>query len=380
MYGHGRISARAAGALAAPIAALALLAAPAAAATREAPPAAAEHPNPGAAASSASSRPDPAALRAMVRSGARRFAPAAEGLRISSTRFGPDAVAAVAATLRSLDHGPEIASLSVYVADAAELRRECGATVVACYLPAESRMVVSGVDRAVAGVPRDFVIAHEYGHHIANSQAGSVPSPLTGGTARWATYERVCQLSRAGRLFPGDQGAHYWDDPEEAFAQSYASLNRPRDRVPWQYNSLLRPTAGSLARIHADVTRPWSGPVSSEWQGALGAAPESRPAPAARAGSLAVGGARAVAGRDWLAARTIRTPLDGPVSVSVDGAPGALAVSLRDPQSDRVLARATSDAAGSAVLAYSSCGHDSLRLEVRATGAATAFTAAITRP
>jgi hypothetical protein len=94
--------------------------------------------------------------------------------------------------------------------------------------------------------------------------------------SRWATYERVCQLTRRGRLFPGNQGAHYWQDPEEAFAQSYARLNRPDDRVSWQYTPLLRPTPAALAKIHADVAHPWSGPVEATWDGSVTAPPRIR--------------------------------------------------------------------------------------------------------
>ena len=166
-----------------------------------------------------------------------------------------------------------MSTLNVYVATPAEIREACGSTVVACYVPSEATMVVSGIDRPVAGVPRDFAIAHEYGHHIANSRQSSALPALEAGTIRWATYERVCQLTRAGKLFPGNQGAHYWEDPEEAFAQSYANLNRPTAGVSWQYTALLRPTAASLAKIHADVSRPWSGPVTSTWSSSVAPQP-----------------------------------------------------------------------------------------------------------
>jgi hypothetical protein len=326
-------------------------------------------------------RPDPAALREMARSSARRFAGADE-FHISSTHYGPAAVSSVAATLRSLDHGPEMSSLNVYVATPDEIRETCGAAVVACYVPSESEMVVSGVDRPVAGTPRAFAIAHEYGHHIANSQRSSALPALEAGTIRWATYERVCELTRAGRLFPGDQDAHYWEDPEEAFAQSYADLNRPGAGVSWQYTPLLQPSAASLARIHADVSRPWTGPVTTAWSGSLTAPPEAPMAASSGvAGSPSVGAGRAVAGRGWIDSDAIRTPLDGPVSVSFAASPGAeLVVVLRDPVRGRVLARALTDAEGRANLSYSNCGHASLLLEARSSAGAGSFRAAITRP
>jgi hypothetical protein len=328
-------------------------------------------------------RPDAAALRAIARSSARRFAAAGDEFHISSTYYGPQEVDSVAATLRSLDHGPEMATLNVYVASPEEIRETCGAAVVACYVPSESEMVVSGVDRPIDGVPRAFAIAHEYGHHIANSQRGSAQPALEAGTIRWATYERVCQLTRAGRLFPGNQGVHYWEDPEEAFAQSYADLNQPGAGVPWQYTPLLQPSSASLAKVHADVSRPWAGPVTTSWSGSVTAAPASSAAASAASstGSPSLGPGRAVGGGSSIASRAIQTPLDGPVTASLEASPEVpLLVMLRDPEFGRILARTRTDAEGKASLSYSNCGHASLQLEVRSSSAPAGFRAAITRP
>ena len=333
-------------------------------------------------------RPRPAALRAMVRRSAQRNTAGEDEFQISSDSYGAADVESVAAALRSLDHGPEMAELSVFVATPAEIRDACGATVVACYFPSTDEMVASGVDRPVAGVPRDFAIAHEYGHHIANTREGGVLPAIEAGPVRWATYERVCQLSRRGRLFPGNQGAHYWEDPEEAFAQSYAHLNRPGAGVSWQYTPLLRPTTTSLAKIHADVTRPLGGPLETDWAGTL-SAPPAKPSGRAATTSArtpqgaapAIGPARAVGDVPWVDSDLVRTPLDGPVSVTVSATPGApLVVTLRDPQSGRAYARAETDPAGQAHLSYSNCGHAALRLEARASDATTAFKATISRP
>jgi hypothetical protein len=243
-------------------------------------------------------------------------------------------------------------------------------------------MVVSGVDRPVDGVPRDFAIAHEYGHHIANTRPGAALPAIEAGTPRWATYERVCQLARRGRLFPGNQGAHYWQDPEEAFAQSYAWLNRPGDRVSWQYTPLLRPTTTALEKIHADVAHPLAGPVELSWRGSLSTPPAPPPASAGvRAGALALGPGTPVGGSSWVDSHLIRTPLDGPVSISLQATAGArVLATLRDPDDGRTLAHAATDAGGSADLTYSNCGHDALRLEVRAASGPADFQAAIARP
>lgn len=320
----------------------------------------------------------------MTQRDARRYAAQGQEFSISSAHYGAAEIQSVADTLRSLDHGPEIAELSVYVASPEEIRSLCGATVVACYVPADMEMVVSGVDRAVAGVPRDFAIAHEYGHHIANTRGGSGPyQPLQAGTIRWATYERVCQLTRQHRLFPGNQGPHYWQDPEEAFAQSYAHLSRPDDSVSWQYTSLLAPDQTALAKIHADVAHPWRGPVTRAWSGRV-AVPPRRPGPGrtARRGRAALAGGRSVGPRPWVAERLLRTPLDGTVSLTVDATGEApLQVEMRDPDSGRVLGRGVASPGAPASLSFTNCGRSAVRLEVRNLGAAEAdFSASVSRP
>jgi hypothetical protein len=326
-------------------------------------------------------RPDTAALRAMLRQTAHRYASAADEFSIASDHYGAAEVESVAAVLRSLDHGPEIARLSVLVATPGEIREACGDAVLACYFPSVGEMLVSGVDRPVDGVPRDFAIAHEYGHHVANTRASGASPGVEGGTLRWATYERVCQLSRRGRLFPGEQGARYWLNPEEAFAQAYAFLNRPDDRVVWDYTPLLRPTAASLARIHADVAHPWTGPVESRWGGTLAAPAQPAAAAGARSGAIGVGAGRAVGDPPWLATRVLRTPLDGLVAVSVRTPAGArVSVTLRDRELGRPLARGVTGPDGRAEISYSNCGADVLRVEVRAIDGPASFEAELTRP
>ncbi len=311
-----------------------------------------------------------------------RYAAAGEEFEISSDHYGAAEVESVAATLRSLDQGPEMATLVVYVATPEEIVRLCGATVVACYLPATQEMVVSGIDRPVAGVPRDFAIAHEYGHHIAAGQLGDAYPAIDAGTIRWATYERVCQLTRRGRLFPGNQGAHYWQDPEEAFAQSYAHMNWPHAGVSWQYTPLLQPSAAALVKIHADIERPWSGPVETTWSGAVTAAPAEQPTPSGvTSGTLGIGAAKAVGETPWVDSSLLHTPLDGTVSVSLQSPAGAqLALTLHESGNGRTLARTHTDPEGSAHLSYTNCGHAALRLEVRSVSGAASFEAAIARP
>jgi hypothetical protein len=327
-----------------------------------------------------SSRPDARALRALE-SSAQRVG-GSEEVKVSSTYYGSEQMGEVATILRRLDHGPELERLSVYLATAAEIEQVCGATVVACYVPVRMEMVVSGEDRAIAGVPRDFAIAHEYGHHIANSQLGDLEAPLGAGTIRWATYERVCQFTRAHELFPGDQGAHYWEDPEEAFAESYAHLNEPDARVSWQYTPLLAPSTASLTKIRADVARPWSGPSSATWVDSVAAPPASAGRHRVLGGPKAgIASATAVGQPSWISSRLLRTPLDGRVSIHLQASAGAdYAVVLRDSESGRVLSRARTGDGGATDISYGNCGRDSLLLEVRGLHGAGTFEATVVKP
>lgn len=185
--------------------------------------------------------------------------------KVSSTHYGPGVTAPIAGFLTSLPHGPEIKRLLVYVAAPGEIATRCG-PVMACYDPGAGRMVVSGESGEVAGIPREAVIAHEYGHHIAANRRRGVFPALAAGTPRWADAEGVCGLARSGQVFPGSQGLHYWENPGEAFAQAYSALVFPQLIEDWRYSPLLRPDALSLAMLRRDVARPWK-PRRFTWRG-----------------------------------------------------------------------------------------------------------------
>jgi hypothetical protein len=301
---------------------------------------------------------------------------------VSSTAYGADRTEAVARILSGLDHGPELASQHVFVATPEEVAGRCGEEVIACYFPGATEMVVSGSGGARGGVPREFAIAHEYGHAIADSQSSPIGSAMDTGTIRWATYERVCQLSRAGVLFPGNQGGHYWQDPEEAFAETYAQLADPSASVPWQFSQYLAPTAASLAKVRADVARPWSAPTTKSWDASV-SAPAAPPHPRTWGdGHAAISSARSLGPPSGTTTETLPTPLDGEVTVSLAAASSTpLAVRLVDPETGRTLARGATDATGAADLTFQNCGHESLEVQVRNLGGApTSFEAHLTRP
>jgi hypothetical protein len=192
-----------------------------------------------------------------------------EQVEVSSTYYSDAEMQGVADVLGGLVHGPEMNSLSVYVASPSEIASICGPDALACYAPASGEMFVSGEDGEAYGVPRDYTIAHEYGHHIAGNRLNSPWPALETGAKRWSSYEQVCQGVRKRSLYPGNEGNHYWENPGEAFAESNAHLNYPGVAVPWGYSSLLQPSATSLAKLRADITDPWTGPTTVTWNGAM---------------------------------------------------------------------------------------------------------------
>jgi hypothetical protein len=303
-------------------------------------------------------------------------------VEISSTYYSDAEMQSVANVLGGLAHGEEMNTLSAYLASPEELSGICGPEALACYAPAIGLMIVSGVDGFSYGVPRDYTIAHEYGHHIANNRINAPWAALDSGAKRWATYERVCQGIRRNQLHPGDEGDNYWDNPGEAFAEANARLNFPGTLVPWGYNAMLRPNQVSLAKLAADIAYPWTAPSSVTWNGSLWRQRENP------------------------AQRRFKTPLDGEVQITLDGPDGSnydlyvLGRKLRPAKADRkaekrgskhrrhrkarkvrrrVITRAAS-AGSSEQLTMNLCGQEAVRVEVRRRAGSGPFSVTVTRP
>lgn len=158
----------------------------------------------------------------------------------------------VPAILGGLLHGAEMSGLTVRVVSPEGAISLCNAP--ACFFSAEDTIVIPGIPM-VGGMPFAMALAHEYGHHIAAMSSNAPWPALDWGTKRWATAEHVCTGVRSGAYAPGDQGARYWDNPGEAFAQSYAFSQFP-NVVPWWWH-LPAPDSAILAALRADVLHPW---------------------------------------------------------------------------------------------------------------------------
>jgi hypothetical protein len=193
-------------------------------------------------------------------------------------------------------HGAELSRLRMFIGTSAEVNAACGGElgVQACYVGGERRMFVPGSDPGAGGslYTREYVVTHEYGHHIAAFRRNDPFSALDWGPKYWASYELICAGVFQGIYFPGNQGSHYLDDPGEGWADSYAHLHYPS--VPFQFNRGFAPDAGAFAAIQRDVLAPWNGPAARSIH-------------------------RTLSGRRRVTSTTVRVALDGTVALALNG-------------------------------------------------------------
>lgn len=262
----------------------------------------------------------------------------------------------IAAFLGTLIHGPEMELLEVQLDTPLQLEFDCGFGAQACYYGGENRMVISGNDApAPDGASREFVIAHEYGHHVARHRESPPPFPVAidWGTPYWSSYEKICELRRERLVFPGSLGIHYFRDPGEAFAEAFAVNRFPQSELRWRWPEELRPDAAAFKAIREDTLQPWTGRRAFQLAGRL---------PAGRAGTTV---------------RAFRTPLDGTVSLWQSGR-RRYGVSLLN-RAGRVL-RGSARGPGRR-LNFTVCGQSRLRVAIQSFGGAGgAFKLQIQRP
>ncbi len=174
--------------------------------------------------------------------------------------------------LDSLDHGPELGTLRIYIAPPDEVTADCGGQdgTLACYDSNTKIMYVPGEeeDTGSSGVTTSYVVAHEYGHHIAAARSNPPFNAFAYGPKYWASYEMVCNRAQQGQLAPGNEQQYYLSNPGEGWAETYAQLKYPG--VEWQYTPLLQPDAGAFAAAKRDVLNPWEAGVTKLFKGSFG--------------------------------------------------------------------------------------------------------------
>ncbi len=252
---------------------------------------------------------------------------------------------AIASTIGSFIHGPEVNLLTVQLDTPFQLGFDCGFEAQSCYFGAENKIVLSGdADAAPDSASRDFVLAHEYGHHVAQHRDMPAPFPraIDWGTERWSSVEGVCQGHRAGTFFPGDEGDHYYEDPGEAFAESFAFNRYPDAGIKWAWAPALQPSAASLRALRRDTLRPWLGRHSIVVSGRVP--------------------------RDGAVVQEFRTPFDGRVSISPAGSPRlGYELAIRN-RAGKLLRSSRQGVSYRHRLDYTVCGQSRLRVAVVPTG------------
>jgi hypothetical protein len=260
-----------------------------------------------------------------------------------SPRYAPSdsQLQSVANFFAGLVHGPELADLTVYIAPFDEVTAVCGNDADACYDPRGETMALPGTTPP-DGTPLEEAAAHEYGHHIARNRTNAPWDASNYGPKYWSTQEGVCAGVRAGRLFPGDEGANYSLNPGEAWAETYRVLNGGTEA--WtRIAAGLFPDAGALRWARQDILNPFPGNTVGTTSGRFRRGHASRQ-------SL------------WVPVEN-----DGSVTIRLAGARG-LDADLALYAGGRPVARAT-HAGRAETLRYRSCGYRRLKLRIhRAAG------------
>jgi hypothetical protein len=195
--------------------------------------------------------------------------------------------------IAGLVHGPELSSLSAYIATHAETQGICGEHALGCY--AADRMVSMG--ETASGVTAADVVRHEYGHHIAFHRLNAPWTAIDWGPKHWATSESVCPRTGAGTAYPGARGSNYGLNPGEAWAETYRLLDERRAGVAGAAWDIIDPSfypdEAAFLAAERDVLQPWA------------------------ASRTVVAEKRFVAGKARVWTLPLRTPLDGSVAVTV---------------------------------------------------------------
>jgi hypothetical protein len=253
----------------------------------------------------------------------------------------------VAAFLGTVPHRDEINQLTVFLVPPAEVAVQCGsASAQACYFPSLNQMVINGdTSPAPDGASWEFVIAHEYGHHLANHRDNSpFNNPaIDWGPKNWASNAHVCEGVREGRYYPGNEGSHYFQNPGEAFAESFAHNRFPSDPVPWAWPDFPAPEAGAYAAIQRDALTPWAGPSPDARQGRF---PRKR--------------------RPRVKVKQFATPRDGDMSMKLSG-PDRANLDLKVFAGNRLIANSDGPSSQEQ-MSYLLCGERSLTAVVRRHG------------
>jgi hypothetical protein len=188
----------------------------------------------------------------------------------------PDAVAgqSTADFLGALLHGPELATVTIELGSFAAVQDACGIVALACYFPGRRELFVPTSLPPGNDVPLEQILAHEYGHHVAESRLNPPWPAVDWGPKRWATYMQVCSQAFGGNMFPGDEGAGYELNPGEGWAEAFRLANSLRigtwPDIGWPIvDNVFRPDTTALGLVAQDVLTPWAATPARQLSGVL---------------------------------------------------------------------------------------------------------------
>lgn len=170
-----------------------------------------------------------------------------------------------------LPHGSEFSQLTIYFVPEYDsyyddLASACGPGADGCYFP-DSQLLIAPGNNLSDGTQMASVLAHEYGHHVANNRSNAPWEAGTWGPKRWASSMNICQRVAAGTAYPGDEDAHYRLNPGEAWAETYRQMvwssytwtNGWWPAAPWAIiDQSFYPTSAALEAARQDALYPWS--------------------------------------------------------------------------------------------------------------------------
>jgi hypothetical protein len=129
-------------------------------------------------------------------------------------------------------------------------------------------MIIPGEQTPVGQVPIEYVITHEYGHHVAANRDNDPWAAIGWGPKAWATQRGVCAGVAERRYFPSDQGRNYRSNPGENWAETYAQLHY-RNTFPWEFDPSFTPDEPTFAAALRDVVDPWTQNTARRRSGTL---------------------------------------------------------------------------------------------------------------
>lgn len=155
-------------------------------------------------------------------------------------------------------HGAELSSVTIYLAPISEVQADCNSSDAdSCFDPSSDTIYLPG-NTPPDGTPVEEIAAHEYGHAIAFARHTAFGIAYNTGPEHWMSYEGVCVRTADGTAFPGDEGAHYSQNPGEAWADTNRILNGGSPSL-WQFDQSFYPNSTDLRLARQDILQPWSG-------------------------------------------------------------------------------------------------------------------------